>query len=664
MKQCILRILLLLGLFLTSYSICAQPSEPGYPAALHYRLPTNYLPIVNLPYLNNEELKAADTCKTCAKAFGIDIFAPFDFWEKAQLQIVNNNFENVEIYRVKIKSPTATALHVIFEHFQLGPNSKLFFYSPNDTHRILGAYSIHNNKSDSTFASNTIFDKEIIIEVNRRPKNEAETKGILKIKKFLYVFLNRNEYMNSFNCHNNVICSPWYNNFCNEIRSVVKFYWHQEGTINWFMCSGAVINGGNGNFDPIILTAGHCVDRGTDHANWQFYFNFQSNSCNPSNNGNDLMMVTGANLLVQDGGGAVDCPDIAVLRLRETIPLQYSVFHSGWSRMNLSFPLDGTAIHHPSGDLKKISFGTVTNPPFNSCHKVNWTNGLVQPGSSGSPLFVSKLIVSVASHQPIIVSCNDPKHTFYSPIRTSWNVLQPHLSPGNEEIVAILGNDPISGCQPIINLNRRFFPGNDWQIKNQITIQAAQQVNVANITETVIEKSPYNFPAFNSDYIIKAGNKITINPGFRINAPERSSGTGVYNPFSFPGGNQNRVSFQIAPCVPFIDECGINHQNAKVSPQKNGNSNDFMDNLNKKIFRFTIYPNPTNGVQELNISSESNFTECMIYNTIGTLINSIDDIENSKNIIQIPIDNLANGIYFVKVKSPDGIISIQKFIKN
>jgi hypothetical protein len=61
MKQCILRTLLLLGLFLTSYSICAQPSEPGYPAALHYRLPTNYLPIVNLPYLNNEELKAADT---------------------------------------------------------------------------------------------------------------------------------------------------------------------------------------------------------------------------------------------------------------------------------------------------------------------------------------------------------------------------------------------------------------------------------------------------------------------------------------------------------------------------------------------------------------------------------------------------------------------------
>lgn len=67
---------------------------------------------------------------------------------------------------------------------------------------------------------------------------------------------------------------------------------------------------------------------------------------------------------------------------------------------------------------------------------------------------------------------------------------------------------------------------------------------------------------------------------------------------------------------------------------------------------------------ELNISSESNFTECMIYNTIGTLINSIDNLENSKNIIQIPIDNLADGIYFIKVKSPVGIISIQKFIKN
>ena len=190
-------------------------------------------------------------------------------------------------------------------------------------------------------------------------------------------------------------------------------------------------------------------------------------------------------------------------------------------------------------------------------------------------------------------------------------------------------------------------------------------MNVSNITETTIRNSElYQFnPQHNSDYIIRAGIRIIIYPGFRINAPERIGSSGIYTPV-FDYGSQNRVRFQIAPCQPFVDDCGYNHENAKVAPLKNGSSNDFKNNINKKIFQFNIYPNPTNGVIELNISSESNFTECMIYNTIGTLINSIDNLENSKNIIQIPIDNLADGIYFIKVKSPDGIISIQKFIKN
>lgn len=665
MKNRLNKFIVLVLLILINKTVAAQPSEPGFPAALQYHLVSSNLPIVNLPFIDNEELKTVDTCKTCAKTFGVDAFAPFDFWQKSELQVITNSFETVEIYRVKVKSPTANALHIIFEHFELGPNSLIYFYSPNDTTRILGAYSMHNNKADSSFASNTIFDNEIIIEVNRRPKSSTEPKGTLKIKKFIHVFKNRDEFLDALNCNNNVICSPWYNDLCNEIRSVVKFYWHKEGLINWSMCSGAVINGGNGNFDPIILTAGHCVEGGTDHANWEFYFNFQSITCNPSTNGNDLMMIQGGNVLIKDGGLGPSCPDIALIRLRDNIPLQYNVFHSGWTRSNLSFPVDGTGIHHPAGDVKKISFGTITNPLSEQCYKVNWNNGLTEGGSSGSPLFASKQVVAVLSHGDLPI-CNNTNKDYYSSIRKSWNVLQPQLSPNNEEVISILGNDPITACQPIINLNRRFFPGNDWQVKNQITIQAAQQVNVANLAPTVISSSVISHfsPRHNSDYIIKAGQKISIFPGFRINVRTINPLTGISD---FYDGHQNRVIFQIAPCMPFIDECGFNHQNAMIVPLKNGNINGSKDDFmtpNLSLFQFKLHPNPTSGALELKISSESTLIECMIYDKIGTLIYSIANIENPQNVIQIPIDNFADGIYFVQVKSPDGIISNQKFIKN
>ncbi len=284
---------------------------------------------------------------------------------------------------------------------------------------------------------------------------------------------------------------------------------------------------------------------------------------------------------------------------------------------------------------------------------------------TGSPLFVtSKEIIGVLSwswHEED--DCDDDANFFYSWLHKSWGTLSPLLAPENEEALTHSGIDPISACQPIINLNRRFFPGNDWQVKNQITIQAAQDVNVANLASTVIGSSDISHfsPRHNSDYIIKAGQKISIFPGFRINVQTIDSFTGISD---FHDGNQNRISFQIAPCTPFIDDCGFNHENAIVSKLKNGNTNGFKDNINESLFQFNVYPNPSNGKLELNISSEINFTECKVYNSIGTLIYSISNTKTSRNLIQIPLDNLADGIYFIKTKSAGGIISNQKFIKN
>ena len=379
------------------------------------------------------------------------------------------------------------------------------------------------------------------------------------------------------------------------------------------------------------------------------------------------MTVTGVNLLNSDGSASVNCPDIALFRLRENIPIQYNVFHSGWSRLNLTYPQDGICIHHPRGDVKKIAFGQITNPLLSTCHKVTWNNGLTQPGSSGAPLFTnSRLITAVNSHGPNDKNCDDMKYSMFSRIEKSWNKLQPDLSPNDEGVENVFGNDPISACQSVINLNRRFFPGNDWQIKNQITIQASQTVNVANITETSIEQSPFNLPTFNSDYIIRAGNRITINSGFRINSSDRIGSSGVYSGI-FTFGNQNRVSFQISPCTPFIDDCGFNHEPAMVIPYNNNeNSNDVFSNKTPEYFtfNFTIFPNPTNGSPELNLTSENGFIEIRIMDVFGKVIHKIQPNQDARSQVKISLVGLSQGVYFISVASNDGQFKTQKFVIN
>jgi len=254
----------------------------------------------------------------------------------------------------------------------------------------------------------------------------------------------------------------------------------------------------------------------------------------------------------------------------------------------------------------------------------------------------------------------------FSRIEKSWNILQPDLSPNDEDVLAILGSDPISACQPVIDINRRFFPGNDWQIQNQIIIQAAQQINVANVTETSIEQSPFNLPAFNSDYIIRAGNRVTINPGFRINAPTHSAITGVYSTF-YDIGNQNRVSFQIAPCTPFIDDCGFNHEPAMVLPEDNKeNTNDIQNQLLQKNtgFDFVIYPNPTNGSLQLNITSEYIFTSLRIADVFGKVVYFNTGIENENKSISISISRLSPGVYFISAVEVNGQFKTKKFLIN
>jgi hypothetical protein len=436
------------------------------------------------------------------------------------------------------------------------------------------------------------------------------------------------------------------------------------------LCSGAVVNNLANNFEPYVLTAYHCVNLGDDNANWMVWFNFQSNTCNPTNNGNDLMTVSGVDVVSTDDDYG-SCPDMALMKIRSPIPLQYNPFFSGWNRRAWSeLPDDDEAIgiHHPAGDVKKFSKGERSRSAINSCIYANWNTGYTEGGSSGSPMFIStKEIIGVLSWGwNDEDDCEDDADFYYSWLKNSWDAMKSHLAPGNESALTLDGADPISACQNTIDLNRRFFPGRDWQIKNQITIQAAQQVNVANVAPTSIEQSPFNSPAFNSDYIITAGKKITIYPNFKINAPFKPSGSIFYNFSLFPQGNQNKVRFQIKPCTPYIDECGVNHENAlvkKETPTKN-NRKKKLEKTEMFKFDFSLFPNPTNGNTEVKITSFEKIFKVYLTDMYGGRINYYELSDNTNKEFSISLHDFAKGIYFISVEGEYGEKSTKKLVIN
>ncbi len=98
-----------------------------------------------------------------------------------------------------------------------------------------------------------------------------------------------------------------------------------------------------------------------------------------------------------------DSIDFSLVKLSVPPPYSYNVYYAGWDRSE--FQTSGsTTIHHPWGDVKKISFdhdvpSTPAHPsdvPYADLNDYryfsywwirNWETGSTEGGSSGSPLF-------------------------------------------------------------------------------------------------------------------------------------------------------------------------------------------------------------------------------------------------------------------------------------
>lgn len=212
-------------------------------------------------------------------------------------------------------------------------------------------------------------------------------------------------------------------------------------------CSGTLINNSSRNRRQLFLTANHCL--GLSPSRFVAIFNYQFPTCNSTNvEPGVAQSATGMRLI-----STWSQTDFALLEIVERIPNSYRAYLAGWN-MSKNAPSNVFGIHHPSCDVKKISYytgatraGYWTEYPRTLHWMIpSWTRGTTEPGSSGSGLFNSMGQLVGQLHGGAAACDNPGGYDLYGAVGHSWaggltssTRLREHLNPRNFWISSLTG---------------------------------------------------------------------------------------------------------------------------------------------------------------------------------------------------------------------------------
>lgn len=405
-------------------------------------------------------------------------------------------------WQLKIKYAGAEALSFLFKHFELTEGS---VFSVTDSE----GNSLHKDLRKSDMLEDLqqnvalCFGDEMILTL-REPAGIQ--RSVLRIERIVYNYrstgnphaLKINE---SESCEVNVNCSPVGDSWQDEKRGVARIYIVDGSGAGW--CTGSLVNNTAQDCKPLFLTALHCgVSTTSSDSNlWRFYFGYEAPTCtNPSSagtlddnyitgcvrlaNSNDNGGDTGSDfLLVQLGTIANQSTTVATLKSSA-----FNAYWNGWDANNTTVT-SAVGIHHPAGDIKKISTsGSTTSTSWggsvsNTHWRLSWVSnsngyGVTEGGSSGSPLFNSagRQIGTLTGGGSYCTAQSSPDS--YGKVSYHWtsngtasaNRLKTYLDPGNTGALVLNGSsNPCTTTTPVAPVAN--FTGTPTSVASGGTVQ-------------------------------------------------------------------------------------------------------------------------------------------------------------------------------------------------
>jgi len=281
------------------------------------------------------------------------------------------------IWTIQVTSHGALGLRVHVENLKLDPSASLIVYNPNSPAATAAKVPTDTADDDSGVWAPTVFGEDVVIEC-QLPAGVDPASTAFSVTGVSHRYRgNRSPSLAQAGaCEHDVVCQPdWFDTG----QGIASIDFVDKGAT--YLCTGCLLNDSDPEtFVNYFLTAHHCVGNKKIAATVEALWFYQATICdNPSSIDNGTLISGGADLLATSATS-----DFAFLRLRAEPP--NGVTYEGWTTSQLSSGDSITGIHHPEGDIKKISFGDVTDHN-NDFWRVEWHYGITEGGSSGSPLF-------------------------------------------------------------------------------------------------------------------------------------------------------------------------------------------------------------------------------------------------------------------------------------
>ncbi|MDR0824957.1 MAG: trypsin-like peptidase domain-containing protein [Prevotella sp.] len=367
------------------------------------------------------------------------------------------------VWKLTFNIPDAKGFKIGFDDFYLPEGSLLYVYNKENSKSAV-VYKHDDNPKGGSYSIENLRGDNVVLEYVASTTGQ---KPRLLIADIGYKYLDdqgnpiggfgdpANSCMIDINC-------PEANLWSKQKKGVLRL------RVNNSLCSGTLVNNTNEDKTPYVLTAYHCFQNvaAEEIANTEFFFDYEKEECEGVDRPT-YKYHKGAESLVLNP--LADGSDGALLKLSEPIPDKWDVYYNGWDRSGDGNAVtSGAVIHHPRGDVKKITFYDKpltsgkwdTGNPDGSYWVVSYSLGSTEEGSSGAPIFNQDGLV-VGTLTGGNSSCSTPASPdYYGKFRYHWDQsadadlhMSKYLDPNNRGVTRLEGLSAFDNKKPDLGLH-------------------------------------------------------------------------------------------------------------------------------------------------------------------------------------------------------------------